>query len=188
MTDRYALQDDGTWPSFDAHEYAFPGIPSLADANGGELRVAVRLLYLVNTAEYVQVLEADNVTNTAGTEVATRFADAGGAPPLVLAEAELLVPIVNEVEPPTDSSGGSEAGTTTDASETTSSGGMASTRGSSTSDTTGDDPGATDGGGCGCRSTPAHGRGLGPLALLGLFALRPRRPPPNGRHERSARA
>ncbi|MEX1367375.1 MAG: MYXO-CTERM sorting domain-containing protein [Nannocystaceae bacterium] len=175
--DRYALLEDGTWPNFDEASYAFAGRNDVLDVTPGDdtddvLDVQVRLLYLINTPEYVQLLADDNVTNDAGNHVAMLFDTAGGAPPTVLAEQSLSLPIVGFGEPPAGTTAADETGelpgtTTADETDTT------ATAGSST------DPGQDDdgGGGCSCASGPRGDRGAAWWLLLplGLVARRRRR-------------
>jgi len=186
--DRYELQGDGTWPNFDVVQYAFPGMVDVQDATPGDatddvLDVSVRLLYLVNTPEYVQLLADDNVTNEAGSDVAMQFDALGGAPPLVLAEAALTLPIVGFGEPPTESTGVLDTG-----SVDTTAGGSGSGEGGSSSglpgggtvattvDSETDDAGQGDGGGdgCGCVSG-SDGSGHGTALLLVPIVLVARR-------------
>jgi hypothetical protein len=179
---RYPLQDDGTWPHFDVAEYAFPGVGDVQDATPTDatddvLDVRVRLLYLINTPEYVQLLADDNVTNEAGSDVAMMFDALGGPQPLVLAEAALSVPIVGFGEPPGESTGGPETGTVDTTASPGSGEGSSGLPGASTmatdSDTEG--PGQDDPGGCGCVS----GRGTrgGAALLLVPVVLAARRGP-----------
>lgn len=180
--DRYVLQDDGTWPHFDEVTYAFAGRPALADVDAGVLEVSVRLLYLINTAEYIEVLAADNVTNGAGDEVALRFDTAGGATPLVLAEQTVEIPIEPAAVGTTGTGDGADStgtvdGTTGDATT----GGLMTSAGSSggsgageTGDESGTgEPGQDDdaGGGCSCRSGSRAGVWW-IVALVGLVRRR----------------
>ena len=158
---RYVLQGDGTWPHFDVAEYAFPGQPDVQDATPDDpdddvLDVQVRLFYLINTPDYVQLLADDNVTNDAGSDVAMLFDAMGGAPPLVLAEAGLQIPISAFGEPPASTTGadttagsvGSEGpGVTTPGSDDASTGGSTGTGTGSAGQ--GDD----GGGGCGAHAS-----------------------------------
>ncbi|MCA9652976.1 MAG: hypothetical protein H6712_25295 [Myxococcales bacterium] len=176
--DRYQLQDDGTWPHFDVASYAFAARPDVLDATPEDdtddvLDLRVRLLYLVNTPQYVQLLADDNTSNDAGNHVAMLFDTMGGAPPLVLAEQSLAVPIVGFGEPPSGTSGGLDD--TTGGGEGP--GGTTSAGGADTSTGSGDtEPGQDeDGGGCSCSS-----RGRGSVAwwllpVLGVAARRRRR-------------
>lgn len=96
--DRYTLQGDGTWPHWDEVSYALPGAPDVqdatpADASDDQLQVSVRLLYLINTRSYIELLADDNTTTEVGTELAARFEALGWAAPVVLAEQELSIPI-----------------------------------------------------------------------------------------------
>lgn len=186
---RYELQDDGTWPNFDVVEYAFPGVADVQDATPDDatddvLDVQVRLLYLVNTPEYVQLLADDNVTNDAGSDVAMQFETLGGAPPLVLAEAALTVPITGFGEPPVESTGAMDTG----AADTTAGSGGSGEGGSSTglpgggtvASSTGsetDDAGQGDdeGGGCGCVGGGGSGRGAALLLVPVVLVARRRR-------------
>jgi hypothetical protein len=179
---RYTARPDGTWPHWDQHSYTFAGRDDLADAtpNDGQddaLDVRVRLLYLINTPEYVEFLAEANTLNDAGNDVAMLFDTAGGAPPVVVAEQTLTLPIRGF---------GATAGTTTGDSEgdvTGASDAPATTTPASTADDsmtaadgTETDTAAADGGtgGCSCRSSA--GSGWGSMLLLGLFAGRlPRR-------------
>jgi hypothetical protein len=185
---RYALQGDGTWPHFDVAEYAFPGVTDVQDATPEDatddvLDVQVRLLYLVNTPEYVQLLADDNVTNEAGSDVAMQFDALGGAPPLVLAEAALTVPIVGFAEPPSESTGVLDTGsadTTAGASGSGEGGSSTGIPGGSTMATTDGDTddagqGDEDGGGCGCAGGGGSGHGAGLLLVPVLLVARRRR-------------
>jgi hypothetical protein len=95
--DRYVLQMDGTWPYFDVVDYVWPGLavedltPNNPDDD--QLELDVRLLYLINTPAYIEFLRDENQTNSAGQELWQAFEDAGGAPPLVLAEQLLSIDI-----------------------------------------------------------------------------------------------
>ena len=182
--DRYALQDDGAWPHFDEVTYAFAGRDALADVDEGTLEVSVRLLYLINTAEYIEVLADDNVTNEAGNDVAMRFDTAGGATPLVLAEQVVEIPIEPAAVGTTtgtddgsvDSTGAN--GTTGEASTT---GSMTTVGSSGAVGETGDETGTggpmqdDDGGdGCSCATGRPVGAAWWSLVLLGLARRRRR--------------
>jgi MYXO-CTERM domain-containing protein len=153
--DRYALGADGKWPNFDEHTYVWQGRPELAET--GELTVHVRLLYLVNTPEYIEFLAAANETNEAGNDVAALFEAAGGAVPLVLAEQELTIPIASEPDGGSSSSGASDDGSDTSEGGTTVT--TTGTTAGATQGSTADNTAATDepdppqqgGDGCGCR-------------------------------------
>jgi hypothetical protein len=176
---RYPLQADGTWPHFDVAQYAFPGRLDVLDATPDDatddvLDVRVRLLYLVNTPEYVQLLVDDNTSNEAGSDVAMMFDVLGGPQPLVLAEASVALPIVGFGELPVESSGG------LDSSGTGSSESGAGTEAPGTASSTGTGTESADaghgggGGGCGCSS--GTGRGA-PLLLAPLLLVARRRRP-----------
>jgi MYXO-CTERM domain-containing protein len=161
--DRYTLLPDDTWPNFDVVAYAFPASPDIVDAtpevtDDDQLQLDVRLLYLINTPEYVQFLADDNVTNQAGNDVLTIFEDAGGATPVVLASQSLMIPIVG-FGGVSDTSG-TTASADTSGSDSTLSGSAGDS--STTAPVGGEDssssgPGATEGGGsdgCACSGTP----------------------------------
>jgi MYXO-CTERM domain-containing protein len=181
---RYQLQDDGTWPNFDVAEYAFPGATDVQDAtpeDAGDdvLDVQVRLLYLINTPEYVQLLVEDNVTNEAGSDVAMMFDALGGPQPMVLAEAALTVPIVGFGEPPVESTGTAESGVVDSSGGPGGSEGGTSTGlpgGSTTAiDSETDGPGQDDPGGCGCTSDGGSTPGAALLLVPVVLAARRRR-------------
>jgi len=182
--DRYTLQGDGTWPHFDETTYAFAGRPALAEVDEGTLEVSVRLLYLINTREYIEVLANDNVTNEAGNDVAMRFDTAGGATPLVLAEQTLEIPIEPAAVGTTGTSDGADStggpGSTTGDANTS---GPMTTAGSSGAADVGETGGETgtggptqddDGGdGCSCR-TGAPQAAWWMVVLLGVARRRRR--------------
>jgi hypothetical protein len=171
--DRYTLQGDGTWPHFDDHGYAFGGLalddltPGVAD----ELEISVRLLYLINTPEYLQLLADDNQTNDAGTAVQAAFAAVGGPEPVVVAEQSTSVPLTGLL------GGGDGDGDPGD--------GDGDPSGESTGESTGasetDGATASDGGdsGCACASAERSSRSAGGLLLVSLMlpimAIRRRR-------------
>lgn len=186
--DRYTLQPDQTWPHFDAVSYSFPPADVVDttpdDPADDVMDLSVRLLYVINTPEYVEFLADENVTNSAGQTVADLFSALGPFDPLVLAEWSQQVPLAGLTPPapettttstPTTSAGESGAGSadTTGSSPTT---GSIPTTGPATSDpvttSTGPDAGleAGGGGGCACRTATPPGA----LLLLTLLAL-PRR-------------
>lgn len=179
---RYSVQDDGTWPHFDQVEYAFDPVPELAELDGGELEVSVRLLYLVNTRSYIDFLAAENQTNDAGNDVAMLFEAAGGATPLVLAQDVQMVPISNRGGT-SSGNGSTSTGSSSGTAEDTSAGGGTTTSGSSTTTTAHSDAGTSSGTdevcddceeGCGCTSGEG-GRGWLLVGFLGLMTRRRRR-------------
>ena len=134
--DRYPMLGDGTWQHWDEVSYALPGAPDVEDATPSDasddaLEVSVRLLYVINTRDYIELLADDNQTNDAGTEIAARFEAMGWATPVVLAEEQLSIPI---------SGFGGGSGSTS-----TSDGGFDETSGPPTTDPSGTtDPTAAD--------------------------------------------
>ncbi len=154
QTDRYPLLPDGTWANYDELSYAFEGLPQLSDptpqdGTDDQLELTVRLLYLINTRAYVEFLADDNVTNQAGTDLLAAFEAAGGAPPVVLAEQTLSVPISGFGEPGEGSTGRED---TTGSPDVSSDDGSTSLP-QGTAGTESDGSGADGGGsGCSCRS------------------------------------
>lgn len=177
--DRYALRGDGTWSNADRVAYTFaPAHVEPLVGAADELVIDVRLLYLINTPEYLEFLARENVTNGAGDFVNDAFAEHGAPQPLLLASASATVPLVglggSETGSSDDSAGtnGESTGSTatTDASEEGST--NAVTEGEGEDDTS---TGNTGNEGCACR---AHGdaRGVAPLLLvLPWLATRRRR-------------
>ena len=194
--DRYSADGDGIWPHFDVASYTFPPAeivdltPEAEEPDLLELRV--RLLYLVNTPEYLEFLADENGTNSAGALAFDAFAALGGVQPSVLAEQVFELPLSGLLAPADTTTGGETGGPTGGetggASGTASSTGGASTSASSTGPSStmtgatattagGDDSGEPEG--CGCRSGGPDGDGRG-LALtwitwLGLGLLVRRR-------------
>jgi hypothetical protein len=163
--DRYTLQADGTWPNFDEHAYSFAGA-SVVDQTPGaadQLEISVRLLYLINTPEYLQVLVDDNVSNQAGVFVRDAFAAVGGPEPILVAEAIASVPLTGLIE------GGDEGGDADgDAGEDSSGSG-----GDTDTDTGGPSVGDPTRG-CACAAAPGRSAPVWLLALLPLLGLRRR--------------
>ncbi len=169
--ERYTLLEDGTWPNFDTHTYAFSGFPAVVDPTPEDtsddiLRVTVRLRYLINTPAYITFLGAS--AGEAGAHVAGLFDDAGGATPLTLAEEVIDVPISRFA-------GGSatNTGDATGTSTTASSPIHTSTTASGDTDATGtgtEQHGS--GGGCACNSAPASGATWLLLVTLPLWRKR----------------
>jgi MYXO-CTERM domain-containing protein len=182
--DRYELQDDGRWPNFDDHTYAFGPAPRILDATPADtdddvLSLTIRLRYLINTPEYIDFL--GGAGGDAGQHVQDLFDLAGGATPVTLAEQVIEIPITNFGADATTSSGGESSSTSADTSATTT---PADTSGTTAPDTT--SPGTSsdgetttgapiDGGddGCGCRAERTPGAMW--VAIFVLPALRRRR-------------
>lgn len=173
--DRYALQDDGTWPHFDIFGYAFEPRDDVFDATpddaqDDELQVSARLLYLINSPEYLQVLVDDNQTNDAGVFASMLFDEAGGPQPLELARAEVTVPISGFPEPSDDSgTSGDDGKASTGTPPTTDGGAEDSTTGTpgTTAETDTEGAGAGGGGGgCGCSNTSSS-----PLPVAAMLSL-----------------
>ncbi|MCA9697379.1 MAG: hypothetical protein KC431_07630 [Myxococcales bacterium] len=164
--DRYVLQGDDTWPHVDSVSYGFDPAAIMdltpADPDDDQLEISVRLLYLINTPEYLQLLGDDNVSNDAGQLVQGAFAAVGGPAPVLLAEASAAVPLSGLI-------GGGDTGETdtttgSDTSDTTETGTGNDDIGSDTTDAPAGDDAS---GGCGCVSDPSRGKvGLLPLLLL----------------------
>ena len=185
--DRYAPLPDDTWPNFDVVSYDFPAAMVVdatpEDAGDDVMTLSVRLLYVINTPEYVQFLADENHTNAAGQAVVELFAAGGPAAPLELAAWSQTVPLSGLVPPVAETTDAptSATGTPTDGEAPTSgpattgaagtSGEGASSGGSAAEATS---AGQDSAGGCGCRSSRAPG-GLAALAGLALLGLRRRR-------------
>lgn len=172
--DRYTLQPDETWPHWDEVSYSF-GPKPVIDATPGVddlLDLRVRLLYVINTPQYLEFLAAENKTNTAGADAQALFP--AEPDPLVLAEWTGTVPVTGLVHESGTSTGDPTStgeAPTTGAATTTS----GSTSGSSTSGTSSSSAGGTGGtgdeSGCSCDG----GASGGALAWLLLLARRRRR-------------
>ena len=168
--DRYALQPDDTWPHWDDVSYSF-GPADVVDATPGEgdlLDLRVRLLYVINTPEYLEFLAAENKTNTAGADAQALFP--AEPVPLVLAEWTGTAPVTGLAP-----EAGTSTGAATSTGEAPTTGAPDSTGPMTAADTsTGAATGGGDGGadGCGCRDTT--GAGAPALALLLLVRRRRR--------------
>ena len=177
---RYALLDDQTWPHYDEVSYAFPAAQLIDDTPevADEMTLSVRLLYVINTPEYVEFLATENKTNEAGEVVAALYAAPGPAP-LVLASWTQTVPLTGLIA---GESAGSTGGPGSESGETPT-GGETPTTGSAEGTSTGEGPtgssagssetgtGAQESGGCGCQAREAGGL----LWLPGLLLWRRRR-------------
>jgi len=178
---RYTLLDDGTWPNYDIVPYTFAGVADLVDDtpeadDDDELVVTVNLWYLINSPAYIELLANDNESNEAGSDVAMLFDAAGGAPPMLLGEAELTIPITafGGASGSSSSDSGPAVDSTAD-SPGASTDGPGATTGAGTSSGTGGGGQDDDGGGCSCTSGGQQSGGAGWLALFGLAAVRRRR-------------
>ena len=185
--ERYALLGDSTWAHYDEVGYEFAAA-SVVDATPGDpsddtMTLAVRLLYVINTPEYVEFLADENRTNDAGQHVADLFGmSPTPQPPLELASWSQTVPLQGLMQPADSSSSGepgSESGAPTTGETPTSGPGSSTGPGSTStasSTSAGSETGTTEqegeGGGCGCRSGSG---GLGLLGAPGLLLLRRRR-------------
>ena len=182
--DRYALLPDGTWPNYDAHAYAF-GPASVVDqtpedAGDDQLELSLRLLYLINTREYLGQLRDDNALNEAGQHAWDVYEEDGGPQPVELARADISVPLtgLELPEPGTESESEGSGGESEESGsgEEESSGGEG-TSSESSGETTGAPAAETGEGGCACAADEG-GRGTGSLGfgfMLLLLATRSRR-------------
>ncbi len=190
--DRYTADGDGIWPHWDVASYTFPPaeVVDVTPEENDALELRVRLLYLVNTPEYLEFLVGFNGTNSAGAIAFDAFAALGGVQPSVLAEQVFEIPLSGLREPADETTGGSTTSgqTSGGASTGATSTGPASTGAPTTGASGGSTGAATSAGaddsggseGCGCRS--ADGEEESGLALgftfafgLGLVARRRRR-------------
>ncbi len=164
--DRYALQADGTWPHFDEVTYAFPARDDVEDVSpaldNDAITLQVRLMYLVNTPEYIEFLRDENTLNGAGDFVAGLFADAGGSVPAVLGQTTLVLPVTGLVGQPTAADDTAGPAGTDDGASTGSDG-----------ESTGGAASDSDASGCAC--TTGRGSATSPWWLVALFGLRRRR-------------
>lgn len=194
--DRYTLGGDGTWPNTDTAQYSFDGNTEVVDgtpdnADDDTLEVSVRLLYVLNTREYVEFLADANKTNNAGMEVLGLFEDAGFAQPLELATTSVSIPITafGGTGESSSSSGGPSADTSSGDGTVDPDTGPVETSGGSgeSSSAMADDDGG--GGGCGCRTTtPNSAAWLLLPVVVWLRRRQPkRRPSTNFRHSASKR-
>lgn len=180
--DRYAMTGEGTWQHWDEVSYEIEGSPDVVDATpedagDDQLDVSVRLLYLINTRDYIELLADDNDTTEVGTELAGRFQAMGWATPVVLAEEEFRVPISGfggSVGGSSTTDGGDEtAGPADPTTSPTTDPDPTETPGSGSSSDT-DEPSQGGGGGGGCRVGGDSAPWALSLLLLG-FARRRRR-------------
>lgn len=183
--DRYALLPDQTWPNFDVATYAFPAADVVdatpEDASDDVMDLSVRLLYWINTPEYLEFLADENVTNEAGQTAVDLFAGLGEIEPVVVASWSQTAPLTGLMSPAPESSGGSEGGSSSSSSGSSGSvpttGGVPDSSGDESRDTTSVDGGLEAGGGsggCGCRSQGGAGGWLA-LGVLGALGRRRRR-------------
>ncbi len=178
--ERYAILPDKTWANYDDVSYDFAAaevVDATPDEVGDDMMtLSVRLLYVINTPEYLQFLVDENQSNMAGMTAFELYEGLGSVVPLELASWSQTVPLTGLV-PAASGSTGDESGpgtsgvTTTGEVPTTggggSTGGAAST---SSGESTGGEAGE---GGCGCRGgSGAAGLLWGPLLLLGRRSRR----------------
>jgi hypothetical protein len=161
--DRYPLEADGTWRHYDEVVYAFAGRDDIEDVSPGSSDDAIvlraRLLYLVNTPEYIEFLRDENLLNDAGQTVAAIFEDAGGATPVVFGQQMFVLPVTGLVgQPAAEDDTGPAA---QDSGAATSSG---------SDDSGGMEAQSGDDGGCACRTAPGHDRSPPPVWLWVVLA------------------
>jgi len=162
--DRYTLQGDNTWPNTDTAQYTFAGRDDVVDATPGAtdddtLDLRVRLLYLVNSRDYVQFLADTNKTNDAGNYVLGLFEDAGFAQPIELAVQDIAIPITGfggTADTSSSGDGASVDDTTAGSATTDPTNGVDTSSSGDDSSGTGQDDDGGDGCGCTTPRTPAH--------------------------------
>jgi hypothetical protein len=168
--DRYQVVD-GAWQHWDDFEYQFDAtsvddVTPESDDDDTAL-VSVRVLYLINSQEYLDFLADENGTNEAGTTVQAAFDALGGPAPVVVVQDSVEIPLrgLQGQDGPGETDTGSTDGQTDDTEPT----------GSDTGESTPQDDEGD--GGCGC--TQASSAPLGWLSLfLPLLALRRRKHQP----------
>lgn len=171
--DRYALLPGDVWPNYDEVSYAFAAaqvVDATPEASGDDvMALSVRLLYVINTPEYLQFLSDENQTNMAGMNALELYEGLGAVVPLELASWSQMVPVVGLMVPEVGSSSGGEGGSSTTVTptggevSTTGDGGTSGTAGTGGASSSGAGvDGESGGGGCGCR-------GGGGGGLLGLW-------------------
>lgn len=185
--DRYVLLPDDSWPHYDDHNYTFAPTAVVdatpEDSMDDTLELRVRLLYLINTQEYLDQLRDDNDMNDAGQAVWDMYLDDGGPQPVMLAEFGVSVPLSGLEQPdPGDGDGapGDGDGDPGDGDGDPGDGDGSTDGGDTSTDTGETTAGTSEGGdGCNCRAAPQRrtgGRGTGaPLLLLLLALVRRRR-------------
>jgi hypothetical protein len=112
--DRYALLPGDVWPNYDEVSYAFAAA-QVVDATPEDLgddmmKLSVRLLYVINTPEYVEFLGDENKTNMAGATAQELYEELGPVVPLELASWSQMVPMVGLMAPDVGTSSGETGG------------------------------------------------------------------------------
>lgn len=111
---RYTPLQDQTWPNYDDVSYIFLTADPVVDVTPGDseddvMDLSVRLLYVVNTPEYIEFLADENTINAAGQFAFDAIAQHGSDEPLVLAEWGQSVPLTGLVQPSGSTSGVGES-------------------------------------------------------------------------------
>ena len=159
--DRYALLPGDVWPNYDEVSYAFAAAQVVdatpEDGADDQMTLSVRLLYVINTPEYLQFLADENKTNGAGATALELYEGLGPVVPLELASWSQTVPLVGLMAPEPGTSSGSssaEPGTETTATPGSSSGSEVPTTGGG-----GASAGETGGGSTGGAGSGGDGEG-----------------------------
>ena len=179
---RYTPLQDQTWPNYDDVSYIFLTADPVVDVTPGDseddvMDLSVRLLYVVNTPEYVEFLADENTINAAGQFAFDAIAQHGSDEPLVLAEWGQSVPLTGLVQPSGSTSGVGESSGSGESGAPTS-GGVPTTGGVPTGGGFGESTSYTQEdvdlsySGCACRSS---GPGAALWVLLLGFGVRRRR-------------
>lgn len=97
LTDRYPLIN-GAYQHFDQFQYQFPPAEGIGDQSAENssddiLEVSARLLYWINTDEYIAQLARDNQSNDSGQTLLRDWQAFAGKVPMELTRAELSIPI-----------------------------------------------------------------------------------------------
>jgi len=166
--ERYSLTPQGVWPHWDDASFSF-GPASLKDATPDDpgddsLSLEVRLLYLINTPDYLEFLVEEDEGGAAGVAAKAALEAVGGPAPVVLARWVTSVPVTGFfMSGESEDGGGASEGGASDPS----SGGSSSDPGSSSSESTAGITGGEEGDpeGCGCRGDLRGDRAL----FIGIF-------------------
>lgn len=97
LSDRYPLIN-GTWQHYDQFQYQFPAAAQTFDATAeisgdDQLEISARLLYWINTDDYIAQLARDNASNDSGQTLLRDWQAFAGKVPMELTRAQITIPI-----------------------------------------------------------------------------------------------